>query len=434
MRYGYGLFIFCYHLLWTIGSMMALPFALVLRNGRLPGRLAINLPNEPVRGGGFWLHALSVGEVLSSVPLVNQLAERYPDREIVLSVATPKGMAVALEKVQPKVRCVLAMPVDAWWAVRRIVGFVKPSVFILVETDIWPGLLDYLRRRGVHRLLVNGRVSPRTYKAYLLGRPVARGMFGSLEWCLMQSDLDRERLVQIGVAPAKVIRAGNIKFDQEWPSMSEDERRQRTEELTFHPQDFIWVAGSTHEGEEKIILEVFRNLLPTHPRLRLIVAPRQVERGKEVRGLFDKAGFPCALRTETSGAGPNVKVVVLDTLGELRRFYGLGRVGFVGGSLVPFGGHNLLEPASFGCPVVFGPHTHNFVDMSESLIAAGGGWRVADSAALLEAIKRLVEDEGLRSEMGGRARKFVHDNRGALDRILKYIELSHRKLAGGHAA
>jgi 3-deoxy-D-manno-octulosonic-acid transferase len=424
MRPGYGTFIFLYHLLWSVGSMMVLPSALLMKSGRLRKRLALDLPAKPVRGGGIWLHALSVGEVISSIPLVNRLAERYPQKEIVLSAATSKGMAMALEKVRPEVRNVVVMPVDAWWAVRRIVDFVRPSVFILVETDIWPATLDYLRRRGIHRILVNGRVSPRTYAAYRRARPVARSMFESLSWCLMQSDLDRERLIRIGVDPAKVVRTGNIKFDQEWPPMDEAERVRRIEDLTFHPEDYIWVAGSTHEGEEETVLEVFKRLLPDHPRLRLIVAPRQVERAAAVRRLFENAGVPCALRTEMPWKGRPLKAVVLDTLGELGRFYGLGKAGFVGGSLVPFGGHNLLEPASFGCPVLFGPHTHNFVDMSESLVAAGGGWRVEDSDALLAAMNRLAADERLRTKMGERAREFVHDNRGALDRVLKVVEMS----------
>ena len=422
MNFGYNVLVFLYHFLWTLGGLFLLPFTPLLRKKRLFRRLLPDVPPESPLGGGIWIHALSVGEVISAVPLVNRLASESTHGEIVFTVSTAKGMAVARTKLNGNVRLLLTMPLDAWWAVRPMARFIRPSLFVLVETDIWPGLLDYLQRRNVKAVLVNGRVSPGTYRSYRKASFFVRRMLGSLDACLMQSDLDCERLFRIGVAPAKVRRVGNIKFDQEWHPMRPEERRARLAEISLAEAHVIWVAGSTHPGEETVIFRVFKKLLPAFPQLRLILAPRQVNRGSAIGREARQMGLDAVLRTETPRPGGDYHVLVLDTLGELGRFYGLGRICFVGGSLTPFGGHNLLEPAAFGCPVLFGPHTHNFVDMSESLIASGGGRRVRDGRELCEAVRLLLSDEALRSETGARARRFVRDNRGAVSRIVRYLE------------
>jgi 3-deoxy-D-manno-octulosonic-acid transferase len=421
MRIGYGLVLFTYHFLWTAGMLCLIPLKPILRRRRLFRRLSPRLPRESIRGGGIWVHALSVGEVISSIPLVKQLAVQAAHEEIVFTVSTEKGMAVAREKLGGHVRLLLTMPLDAWWAVRPVARFVRPSLFVLVETDIWPGLLDYLRRRGARRVLVNGRISPRTYRTYKRAPYIVRRMFNSLDACLMQSDLDCDRLLRIGVDRARVRRVGNIKFDHDWRPMPFEERQARLEDISMTEDHVIWVAGSTHDGEEMLIFEAFEGLLPRHPNLRLILAPRQIDRGEAIGTLARARGLRAVLRTDARGQADGCDVLILNTLGELARFYGLGSIAFVGGSLVPFGGHNLLEPAAFGCPVLFGPHTHNFVDMSESLIAAGGGKRVADGNELSAAMDMLLSDKRARARMGARAHSFVLENRGAVKRMLQFV-------------
>jgi 3-deoxy-D-manno-octulosonic-acid transferase len=204
--------------------------------------------------------------------------------------------------------------------------------------------------------------------------------------------------------------------------MPPEERRDRLLEISLSEAHFIWVAGSTHPGEETLILGAFKKLLAAYPHLRLILAPRQVDRGNDVAHEAGGMGLRAVLRTKMVRPAGDYHVLVLNTMGELGRFYGLGAIGFVGGSLVPFGGHNLLEPAAFGCPVLFGPHTHNFVEMSESLTASGGGRRVADADELSAAMELLLANDALRAEMGARARRFVQDNRGAVTRIVRYLE------------
>ncbi|MBW2206157.1 MAG: hypothetical protein JRG79_04545 [Deltaproteobacteria bacterium] len=214
---------------------------------------------------------------------------------------------------------------------------------------------------------------------------------------------------------------GNIKFDRDWAPMDKEERKDWMQALYLVPEDPIWVAGSTHGGEEEIILDVFEKLCPLFPGLRLILAPRRVERATGVHRLCTQRGFKSALRNGlTNDSGP-WDVLVLDTMGELGRIYGIGALSFVGGSLVPIGGHNLLEPASFGRPVLFGPYTHNFVLMSQLLIDAGGGKRVKSGDDLFEHVKGLLSSSGDSENMGRRAKAFVDLNRGALERVMEHI-------------
>jgi 3-deoxy-D-manno-octulosonic-acid transferase len=239
----------------------------------------------------------------------------------------------------------------------------------------------------------------------------------------MQSDLDRERLSQAGVRPKeKVITVGNIKFDRLWVPMNNDERRKWMNILGLDPEDLIWVAGSTHDGEEEILLSVFKRLRSFFPDLRLIIAPRQIKQSPEIIKKAEFSGFKAILKTEIKAHEISNDIIILNTVGELNRIYGLARISFVGGSLVPVGGHNLLEPASFGIPVVFGPYTYNFALMSESLIESGGGLRVKGEIELYDAIKRILTETEIQQNMGSHAREFVECNRGALGRVISHIE------------
>ena len=416
------MFMFLYHILWTSAFLVCAPFALLLRNRRLLERLALNLPPVSLGEDNIWIHALSVGEVISALPLVSTLSRKYPDRGIVFTVTTVKGIAVARKELEGMVKAVIPMPVDSWLCVRRIAHYIRPSVFVLVETDIWPALIGYLKRMGIKTILINGRISPRTFKSYQRFPFLIRRMFKPLELCLMQSDLDRDRLILSGIeSPRKVVTIGNIKFDREWKTMDAERRGRLLCSLGFDPEDTIWVAGSTHPGEDEIMLNVHKRLCSSFPSLRLILAPRKIEQSDEILRKAQAVGLNAALKSELSEDGERHDVLILNTIGELGRLYGLSKVSFVGGSLVPFGGHNLLEPASFGCPVVFGDYTHNFVQMSESLVEAGGGWRVYDEEGLYEAVSKLLADSDMRTRMGIQAKEFVEKNKGALDRAVTYI-------------
>jgi 3-deoxy-D-manno-octulosonic-acid transferase len=407
--------------MWSFLLVFFLVPAYFSGNRRFRERLALNLPKRLKNKGNLWVHALSVGEVLSAIPLLEQLKAAFPEKEIVFSVTTQSGMALAKEKLSGRVACIMTLPVDAWWCMRRVVNHVNPAVFILVETDLWPGLLGILKQKGVGSLLVNGRISPRTLKSYQKAPAFIRRMFAPLAYCLMQTDLDRDRLLQLGMDRKKVITTGNIKFDREMLTMASDEKKRWLETLGFNPEMQIWVAGSTHEGEEVVMLKVFQELKRKFPLLRLVIAPRDVHRALDISKMISAQGMAVALRTTVNKKSHPHDVLVLDTMGELGHVYALCSVAFVGGSFVPIGGHNLLEPAAFGVPVLFGPHTHNFELMSESILGSGGAMRVQDGTELKDAMKRLLLDSGLQRRMGERAKVFVVENRGALKRVVGYV-------------
>jgi 3-deoxy-D-manno-octulosonic-acid transferase len=417
-----NVFLFLYHFVWTAAVLAALPFILLTRPRRLLERLAPALPPAPPGDRRIWVHALSVGEVISAVPLIRSLKRHYPRRDIVFTVTTVQGMEIARKSLKGEVRFLLTLPLDFWWSAHRMVRFIRPALFILVETDLWPGLLLTLKKRGIRTLLVNGRISPRTLRSYRTLGTLARFLLNAFDRCLMQSEVDARRLLSIGIDSERVKTIGNIKFDSDWTPMSETEHKGWLDSLRIGPQDTVWVAGSTHEGEERLILDVFLRLLALFPGLRLIIAPRRIEEAENILRLGTGKGLRTALRTDLGTRGGPYDVLVLNTIGELGRIYGIGRISFVGGSLVPVGGHNLLEPAGFGCPVLFGPHTHNFVLMSQLLIEAGGGKRVKDSEDLFVSMKGLLSGPEELDVMGRKAGKFVDNNRGALNRVMDVIE------------
>lgn len=415
--------LFLYHFAWTLCLIPLLPFLPWLKTHRLVRRLALDLPARAAKGETIWIHALSVGEVLSALPLVEAISQRFPAENIAFTVTTRQGMEIARRKLSSRVQMLLPMPLDFWWSMLRMIRHIRPKLFILVETDLWPGLLNHLAKRKIPAVLVNGRVSPRTLKSYRKFRFFISKVLDGFRACLMQTALDRARLLQTAIAAEKVKSLGNIKFDRDYAPVNEKERRDWLEAFGLSEEDPIWVAGSTHPGEEEAVIEVFRQMQPAFPGLRLIIAPRRLERAEEVRRLAQTRGLTVVMRTAITPGSPSFDVIVLDTMGELGRLYAIAHISFVGGSLVPEGGHNLLEPASFGCPVLFGPHTDDFKIMAEDLIEAGGGIRVSDAEQLSQAVRALLSDPQERLRIGENASRFVESNRGALERVVNEIEV-----------
>lgn len=414
---------FLYHFFWTLFAAPLLPFARWKKNTALAEKLALNLPACKLRKGSLWVHALSVGEVLSAVPLVKALRERFPHRSIVFTATTRQGLDIARKELGGRVDCLFRMPLDFWLSIRSVVRLVRPGQMIVVETDLWPGYLRILKKSGAGTLLVNSRISPRTFHGYRRSRLfVKRMLFANLDKCLMQSDLDASRLAGVGIPPEKIVTVGNIKFDREWVPMSLEERKRLADSLGLRPEEPLWVAGSTHSGEEEIVLSVFARLRRSFPNLKLIIAPRRMEESGIILGSALAKGLKPVLRTDIERGRSSFDLLVLNTLGELEGIYSLCRVAFVGGSLVPEGGHNLLEPASHGRPVLFGAHMHGFVSMSQSLLEAGGGRQVKDGEELFTAMEEFLADPAGAEAMGKRAREFAEANRGALKRVLDHIQ------------
>lgn len=377
----------------------------------------MGLPSIQSGSKRIWVHALSVGEVISAIPAVKSLREQYPSAELVFTVKTLQGLEIARSELKDEVNFLVPLPLDFWWSIRRITNRINPMIFVLVETDIWPGLVYALHKRGVKIILVNGRISPKTYISYKRFSFIARRILGQFDKCLMQSDLDRDRLLKVGVPGDIVETAGNIKYDRPWSPFDEKERQQWFSKLKIRHEDRLWVAGSTHEGEEEVILATFKRLSREYPGLRLLIAPRRIERSEEVLKIGSEMGLDISMRTDIH---EDYQVLILNTLGELGRVYGLAEISFVGGSLVPEGGHNLLEPASFGCPVIFGPHTQNFVLMAQILEEVGGGICINENN-LFDIVDGLLCDRDRSKDMGAKAREFVEMNKGALGRVMGHI-------------
>ena len=414
---------FLYNFAWTLVFIFALPLFYLTRGRRISERLGLGLPSERKREKSIWIHALSVGEVISALPLVKEIRERYPSKSIIFTVKTAQGMKIARDELKGKVEALLPMPLDFWWSIRRLVNHINPSVLLLIETDIWPGLISFLKKKGLRVILINGRISPRTFRSYKIFRFLTRRLLSDLELCLMQSNLDMDRLLDIGGIPTEKIRVvGNIKFDRPWKPMDKKEREYWSRSIYLKPENRVWVAGSTHDKENEIILGIFKRLKELFPELVLVIAPRKVEEAEDAYRLSESMGLKTLRRTDgDAGRGHSYEVMVLNTIGELGRVYGLADISFVGGSMVPFGGHNLLEPAGFGCPVLFGVHTHNFVLMSRLITEAGGGKRVRDPEELFKTIRALLSDKAKSRDMGAKAREFVEKNNGALERVMEHV-------------
>src|SRR5581483_7005339 len=341
------------------------------RLGYLP--ITFNVDGEE----SIWIHAVSVGETLTTRALIADLRERYPRLRLYLSTTTIAGQQVAKRNLQ--VDDVFYFPFDWAFIVRRTLNIVKPRVFIMMETEIWPNLLRECRRRGVRTVLVNGRISSRSYPRYRLVRPFFRRVLACVDLFCMQSEEAARRLIDLGADPARVSVTGSLKFDAlELPAPSHMRPRDRV--LRFFrvsPSRPVVVAGSTMRGEESAVLRAFARVKAGAPGALAILAPRHPERFAEVERLARDAGFVTMRRSELPiDAEPRADVVVLDSIGELAQIYQLATVVFVGGSLVEHGGHNILEPAIFGKAIVFGPYMQNFREIADTFVANGAAAQV----------------------------------------------------------
>jgi 3-deoxy-D-manno-octulosonic-acid transferase len=386
------------------------------RWGRLPADL------NPDGAPSIWIHAVSVGEVLATRALIPALRERYPEHRLLLSTTTETGRAVATSV--DALDGVFYFPVDLASVVGRVLDQVRPVLLVMVDTELWPNLLAQCARRGVSTLLVNGRVSDRSYPRYRLVRPFFRRVLANLSLCCAQSDESGRRLVALGVPEDRVMVTGNLKFD----TLPVPESRAswlpqgvlRVFRIT--PGRTVVMAASTHPGEEAVVLDAFARIQQRDPGALLVVAPRHPERFSEVVALATRRGFDTMRRSALPlDREPRAAVVVLDTVGELATALQIATVVFLGGSLVPTGGHNLLEPAAWGKPVVFGPHMENFAEIAELFLANRAARQVGSADALESALADLLGDPVQRAALGAAARALVDANRGATDRTLDAI-------------
>ena len=379
-------------------------------------------PDVPPKTGGhrFWIHAVSVGEVISAGVFIQQLRARYPDATIMVSTGTPTGRAAAQQRLAG-VDQIVYFPFDFFFTARRAIRRLAPTCFILLETELWPNILRILGEMGTPALLINGRVSGRSLPRYRRVRRFLPHLFGAFRAMLMQTPEDVDRIAALGAPREKIFCTGNMKYDQAVAKPRKTVAALRTDlGLGDRP---LMIAASLHSGEDEPALSAYRSLraaLEPTPPLMLLMAPRHLTRLDEIEARVARCGLTLIRKTAVTSRH-NCDVVLLDTLGELDAYYAVGDLIFVGGSLVPVGGHNVLEAAAYGKPVFFGPHMENFHDMAAQLKQSGGGIPVADADDMAEEMARLMRRPDEMKKRGEVAFGVVTANRGAVARNLEHL-------------
>jgi 3-deoxy-D-manno-octulosonic-acid transferase len=390
------------------------------RNG-LGQRLGFYPPGKLPEGGAprVWLHGASAGDLLALSPMIRHLRTRFPQAKVILSTTTNTGYMMASERLAGQIDAVVYAPYDLWGATRRAVRALKPDLLVLEYTEIWPNLIRAAKNAGARVVMTNGRFSPGHLGKYrtlfsTIGNPLRE-----IDLFLMREDDEAERVLGLGAPLERVWVTGNTKFDALATPGPADEDRELRRALGIPERARVLIAGSTHEGEEEKVLEVYRRLLREHPDLRLVIAPRYIDRSARIVALATEGGFTVALRSRENKAG--AQVVVLDTIGELSRAYRLATLVFVGGSFTTRGGQNILEPAAQGRPVLFGPHMENFHDSVQVLIGRGG-IQVNDADHLFKIVGELLARPDTVASLGELAQAAVRQVSGASNRNVDHME------------
>ena len=417
-------------LLWlgmTAGLPLLIPIVLLSPKRRKTVLHRLGLIPLPSRSRNaemqrVWIHALSVGEVMSAVPLVKAWNRHFPETEIVFSASTQTGFETANRMLKAHVSSVFHFPYDLIFSVKHIVSRIDPDLAVIVETDIWPNFLTEMRQRRIPVFLVNTRLSHKSFAAYRKFSFFTKPLFQSFEKICPQSRADAGRFRQLGVSPNRIVLTGNMKFDQSVTAPDAHIIGQMRENLGIVPGRKILIAGSTHEGEELIVSNVYSSLKRHFPDLCLIAAPRNPDRAGTVCRIFREQGYTARKMAEVEeNAALSCEVIVVDRIGVLKDLYALSDIAFVGGSLVPLGGHNPLEPAALARPVLFGPHMSDFAKISEMLMEAGAAVQVRDQASFCKAALYFLGNDTKACEAGKQGLRVFCENRGAVERTVTAI-------------
>lgn len=432
--------IFFYNILELAGLIVFLPLLFVKviiaprYRGRILQRLGAGLEKKTqglnAHRQRVWLHALSVGEVLSAKPLVKAIRKSYPEVTIIFSATTKTGEELAGQIMGRQVDLFISYPLDIFFNVKRFIRLLRPDLFILVETDFWPNFLHCLRKAEIPALLVNGRISQKSFAWYQRLRFLFLPLFSSFNFISMQTVADAEMMIGLGVAGQRVKPLGNLKYDAVLPPeaikpgphyLHGSGRR----DFDIPSEKIIWIAGSTHGDEEKIILSLFKRLSLLFPDLYLVIAPRQPNRAAEISELARKIGLTTRRRSKPTEheAQPATPILILDTMGELSGMYSFCDIAFIGGSLVPDGGHNPLEPAAFGKPVLFGPHMDDFTEISRDLLLTGAALVCHDEEEFFDHMLTWLNDAKARNMAGDHGKALVGLHSGVTRRHLEIVNL-----------
>jgi len=398
------------------------------------------LPRYVSLNNSIWVHAVSVGEAVAVRILIEELRKFYPTKRFVISTVTATGNKIA-KGIAEKTDFVTYLPLDFSFIVKRVINKIRPSLFIIAETEIWPNLISYLARLNIPIVIVNGRISDSSFRGYLMIKFLLRPILNKISLFCVQTQRDAQRLIGLGVSGDKINITGNMKFDfKDYTDLKKDYTDYRLK-LGLNPKEKLLVMGSTHPGEEEIILNVYQGLNKEFPDLRLLIAPRHPERAKDIEKIVIKYGLNlvrvsqlaslpvCQLNRPTGQQANRPTVFILDTIGQLMNYYAISDIVFVGGSLVKKGGHNILEPASLGRPVLFGPHMFNFRDIAELFLKNQAAILVHNQKELREKIKDLLSNPSLATQFCQRAQELILGNQGATQKNVGLIKNLYAKIS-----
>lgn len=414
-------------LIYWIGIVPVLLYRMVVKQGfyeRIKPSMGFMTPALKKRIADrqvIWVHAASVGEIVAASPIVKGIQREFPQVAVIVSVVTDVGYGMA-ERILPDAEGIIFFPMDRPFFVRRALHLFNPLAILLVETELWPNFLRIAKDEQIPIMMVNGRISGRSYKRYMRIQSFVKCMLGSINRFCMQSNIAAEYITDLGAPASRVKVTGNTKYDQTYATVTDSEKEALLAEFGFTGHFPVIVVGSTHKGEEETILEAFNGLREQYPQARLLLAPRQIVRGEEIVTMCESYGLQAVRRsTMDRPADEATPVVILDTIGELGRLYALGDIIFVGGSFVPVGGHNILEPAAHGKPIMVGPYMLNFTEIYQ-LLSDRGACRIVHNAEELEAEWMLLsENEQLRTERGTHCLEIVNENQGATRRNVQEL-------------
>ena len=371
----------------------------------------------------IWIHGASVGEIVATSPLVKEIRKAMPEAKILVSSVTTSGYDMA-HQIIPEADAIIYFPLDLPFISESYVKRIMPRVFLPVETELWPNFLRAVRMRKIPVMMVNGRISEKSVKTYRYLYGILEDMLGSVSRFCMQSTIDAEYISHLGADKRKILVTGNTKFDQTYAEVTPEDLARYKEELGIKDSFPVIVAGSTHPTEEKALFEAFQEVRKVYPDARLVIAPRKIARAEEIAKLGRQYGLETGLRSrllQVEGERPQDQLLLIDTIGELGRIYAVGDVVFVGGSLIKHGGHNVLEPAAHGKPILVGPSMSNFKDSFALLKKSGSCRQVKDEKELASEILEIVGNDELREKMGKASLQVIKENRGAAVRSIEYL-------------
>lgn len=369
-----------------------------------------------------WIHAVSVGEINAITSLVNNLREKNPNINLIISTITATGQKVAKENFSNEAK-IIFLPFDFFWAAKRIMNLIKPDVFITIETEIWPNMIKYADKVGANILMINGRLSPRSIKNYQRLKSFIKKVLGKYDLFSVIMPHDAERLKTLGASENKIVINGNSKYDHLTNKIDENIPRKIKSKFNISKNHKVIIAGSTRGGEDKIIINTFKKLDSNYENLILITAPRHINRAKHIKNIAYEEGLSSIMKTEIDNGKKriNEKIIIINTIGDLFDIYSIGDIIFCGASLVPKGGQNIMEPAVWGKSILYGPSMNDFADAKDILEEVEAGIQVDDQTELYNEINYLLDYPEKNSKIGDKAKKAVFSNKGASERNVELI-------------